>query len=129
MSGQFPPLTTGRRRHRTLDEARALSAAWRSSGMSKEGWCREQGLLRSSLESCLTRVMQAEAAERSGPVGFMAVEPPPGRSSPSSPGPGVVEDGDPAPGLTVMIGDRLRVTGLDLSGVVDLARRLGVVAG
>jgi hypothetical protein len=71
MSSTSPPLNAPRRR-RTLDEARTLAAAWRASGMTKEGWCRERGLLRSSLESCLIRVMQAEAAGRAG---FIAVTP------------------------------------------------------
>jgi hypothetical protein len=93
--------------------------------MTKEGWCREQGLLRSSLESCLIRVMQAEAAGRAG---FIAVTPPSKRTWAPTPVAIHDDEGGPTVGLSVSIGKHLHVAGLDLAGVVELARRLGVVA-
>jgi hypothetical protein len=94
------------RRRRSLDEARDLVAAWRTSGESKAAWCRSQGVLCSTLHSCLARIQQREVT---GPFlrspGFIAVHPP--------------RPAEPASGeLCLEIGSDVRVLGLDLPGLV-----------
>jgi len=44
MSTTPPSPEKPKRQHRTLDEARDLVAAWQSSGMTKEAWCRDRGV-------------------------------------------------------------------------------------
>jgi hypothetical protein len=40
---------------RTLEEAAALVCQWQASGLGKQVWCNEQGILRSALNSYLHR--------------------------------------------------------------------------
>jgi hypothetical protein len=80
--------------------------------VGKEAWCRSQGILRSTLNSCLVRVQRAEAALAS-PVasGFIAVHPP--RSA------------APVSGeLRLALGGEVQVHGLDLAGVIMVLRAL-----
>jgi hypothetical protein len=49
----------GRGPQRSLDEARHLASQWQASGLSKQAWCREQGILPSTLQSCMTRTNRA----------------------------------------------------------------------
>lgn len=98
-----------RRRVRTITEARELVAAWRASGLNKESWCRSQGILRSALLSCLSRV---EALDGPGVVpGFIEVRP----GSRAVPPPG---------SLIVELGSGMRLVGLDAAGAVALIRSL-----
>jgi hypothetical protein len=46
----------GRGSHRTLDEATTLVSQWQASGLSKQAWCNEQGILPTALISCLHRI-------------------------------------------------------------------------
>src|SRR5271170_381746 len=45
----------GRGPQRSLEEARHLASQWQASGLSKQAWCREQGILPSTLQSCMHR--------------------------------------------------------------------------
>jgi hypothetical protein len=102
------------RRRRSLDEAHDLAAAWRASGETKAAWCRSQGVLCSTLHSCLVRVQHpAVAAPSPSASGFIAVLPP----RPAEP-----TSGD----LCLEIGSEVRVLGLDLPGVVAVLRALRV---
>lgn len=102
------------RRRRNLEEASDLVAAWRASGETKAAWCRSQGVLCSTLHSCLVRVQQPEVAASSPAAsGFIAVLPP--------------RPAEPASGdLCMEIGPEVRVLGLDLAGVVSVLRALRV---
>jgi hypothetical protein len=94
------------RRRRSLDEARDLVAAWRTSGESKAAWCRSQGVLCSTLHSCLVRNERSEVAVPSpGSSGFIAVQPP----CPAEPASGE---------LCLEIGSDVRVLGLDLPDLI-----------
>lgn len=102
-----------RRRIRTLAEAHELVTAWKASGLNKEAWCRSQGILRSTLQSCQGRV------EERSPVaaGFIEVKPaevPPVTSASES---AVVLD----------LGHGLRVVGLNAAVVIALVRALRAV--
>ena len=102
------------RRRRSLNEARDLVAAWRASGEIKAAWCRSQGVLCSTLHSCLVRVQQpAVVASSAAASGFIAVLPP--RSV-------VPASGD----LCLEVNSEFRVLGLDLPGVVAVLRALRV---
>jgi hypothetical protein len=103
---------TGRGSRRNLQEARELVLAWRSSGMNKESWCRRQGILRSALHSCLTRVDQADGISTTRVTsGFLKVCPP-GPLDPFT------------EGLRIELGSGLRVLGLELGDVVSVLRAL-----
>lgn len=67
MNDPAPP----RRRIRTLSEARDLVSAWKASGQNKEAWCRSQGILRSTLQSCMIRIEERGSV----PAGFIEVKP------------------------------------------------------
>jgi hypothetical protein len=100
------------RRRRSLDEARDLVVAWRTSGESKAAWCRSQGVLCSTLHSCLARIQPSEVAVPSpASSGFIAVQPP----CPAEPASGE---------LCLEIGSDVRVRGLDLPGLVAVLRAL-----
>lgn len=106
MNDPVPP----RRRIRTLSEARDLVAAWKASGQNKEAWCRSQGILRSTLQSCMIRIEE----RGSEPVGFIEVKP--AQRNPvatSAPSPVILE-----------LGHDLRVIGLDAAGLAALVRAL-----
>jgi len=62
------------RRRRSTEEAIALVGEWRSSGLNKDAFCRERGVLRSSLLSCLQRVATHESRSLA-PQGFVEVRP------------------------------------------------------
>jgi hypothetical protein len=49
----------GRGPQRSLEEARHLASQWQASGLSKQAWCREQGILPSTLQSCMHRTNRA----------------------------------------------------------------------
>lgn len=95
-----------RRRHRSLDEASALVGAWQASGLTKEAFCRSQGIQRSTLSSCLRRTLGCRAVPIA-PAGFVEIRPP-----------AVPE------GLILEVGGALRVLGLDVDGVVALVAAL-----
>ena len=99
-----------RRRVRTLNEAHELVAAWKSSGQNKEAWCRSQGILRSSLLSCLSRV---EERARHPRAGFIEVLPPGTAAASTAP-----------PALALELGHGMRVVGFDAAGVLALVRAL-----
>ena len=121
MGTETSPSGPGRRPHRTLAEARELVAAWRSSGQKKESWCRAQGLLRSTLSSCLQRVEYADGASR--PVGsFIAVRPPRCRRPTS------VAASPALPTIAIELPDGILITGLDASGAALLIGQLGAPA-
>ena len=48
--------------------------AWQASDQRKSAWCRSQGIIGTTLESCLVRIRRADAQVRSS--GFIAVHPP-----------------------------------------------------
>jgi hypothetical protein len=98
------------RRVRPLNEARELVAAWRSSGQSKEAWCRSQGILRSALNSWLYRIEERGPE----PAGFIEVKP--GSAAPVA--------SATRPALILEFGHGLRLIGLDAAGVVELLRAL-----
>ena len=50
-----PSRSRSRGPQRTREEAAALVCQWQASGLSKQGWCNEQGILRSALNSYLHR--------------------------------------------------------------------------
>ena len=107
-----------KRQHRTLDEARALVAAWRGSGQGKQAWCREHGLLRSTLSSCLYRLDEADAA-RPAPGTFIALRPPRAVHA-------AEVDQSPSPAtVAIDLPSGLRITGLDARGVATVVRMLG----
>lgn len=95
-----------RRPHRSLDEASTLAAAWQSSGLTKESFCRSQGIQRSTLSSCLLRTVGRRPSSVA-PAGFVEIRPP-----------AVVD------GLVLELGDGLRVVGLDVDCVVALVGAL-----
>ena len=106
------------RKGRTLDEARELVAAWRSSGMGKAAWCRERGVLRSALSSWIYRLADAGAVPAT-PSTFIALRPP--RSMPGD----VVDRAVPLPCVAIDLPSGLRITGLDAAGaatVISLLR-------
>jgi hypothetical protein len=45
----------GRGPQRSMEEATALARQWQASGQNKQAWCNAQGILRSTLISCLHR--------------------------------------------------------------------------
>jgi len=53
--------TTDRQRHRSVEEWRALVAAWRASGKSSFVWCKEQGISRESLRRWKKRLGRSTA--------------------------------------------------------------------
>ena len=93
------------RKRRSADEAAALVADWRSSGLTKQAFCRERGLLRSTLVSCLSRVTAA-------PAGFVEVRP----------------RREPVVGVQLEIEGGLRVTGLDVTTAAALIGALRAVS-
>ena len=103
--------------YRSIEEARTLVAAWRSSGEGQESWCRKQGIQRSALSSYLRRVgdrFPPRLPERGSP--FIPV---------------VVRAGAPtaaesATGFqpVVEFPGGIRVTGLPISGVAALVQAL-----
>jgi len=99
------------RRHRTLPEAIALVNEWRSSGLSKQAFSAQRGILRSALMSCIERVT-APKVRSPAPEGFIEVRP----SSPRSCG-----------ALTLEIDGGLRVIGLDVATAVGLVSALRAV--
>lgn len=101
-----------RRRRRTMSEARDLVSAWRSSGQPKESWCRTQGILRSTLLSCLSRVDEADRTPSSS--GFIEVRP----ARPDIPEP------SPLSPLVLELGPGIRLVGLDAASVMALVRAL-----
>jgi hypothetical protein len=106
-----------KRQHRTLDEARDLVTAWRGSGMGKEAWCRERGLLRSVLSSCLYRVEAADAAP-TAPATFIPIRPA------VHPQPELMEPPVRSRTVAIELPDGLRITGLDASGAATVVRLL-----
>jgi ABC-type protease/lipase transport system fused ATPase/permease subunit len=104
-----------RRRIRTLAEAHELVAAWKASGLNREAWCRSQGILRSTLQSCQGRVEKRSPV----PAGFIEVKP--AGVSPATPA------SASASALTLDLGHGLRVVGLDAAAVVELVRALRAV--
>lgn len=113
------PSTTEKpkRQHRSLEEARDLVAAWRSSGIGKEAWCRERGLRRSMLSSCLYRTEAAEAQPSSAAT-FLAISPP------RSLRPAAVEPPATSPSVSIELPCGLRVTGLDAASAAIVVRLL-----
>jgi hypothetical protein len=108
----MPSSGTGLGIRRSLEDARELVQAWRSSGMSKKAWCQKQRILRSSLHSYLTRVDRADGVlVRPEVSGFVEVRPP------RTLEPSVV-------GLQIELGGGMRVVGLDLGDVVSVLRTL-----
>ncbi|MBA3591900.1 MAG: hypothetical protein H0W48_14750 [Methylibium sp.] len=95
------------RLRRSPAEAAALVADWRASGLNKEEFSRQRGILRSALTSCLDRVLARESAS---PTGFIEVCPP---ASVNAGG-----------GLSLEIGECLRLTGIDVSTAVTLVSAL-----
>jgi hypothetical protein len=53
--------TTGRQRHRSVEEWRTLVAAWRASGKTSFVWCKEQGISRESLRRWKKRLGRSTA--------------------------------------------------------------------
>ncbi len=100
-----PPSSPVRVR-RSAEEASALVADWRASGLNKEEFSRQRGILRSALTSCLDRVLTRESAS---PSGFIEVRPP-----------SAVAVG----GLTLEFGGGLRLTGLDVVTAAALVSAL-----
>ena len=45
----------GRGPQRSIADAHALVSQWQASGLSKQSWCSEQGILPSALNSCQRR--------------------------------------------------------------------------
>lgn len=45
----------GRGHQRSLEEAAALVHQWQASGLCRQAWCDQHGILRSTLVSCLRR--------------------------------------------------------------------------
>ncbi len=117
MSTTSPASEKPKRQHRTLIEARDLVAAWRDSGMGKESWCRERGLLRSTLSSCLYRVEQADAPAGS-PATFIAIRPPRHAQ------PDVVGSQSPCSTVAIELPSGVRITGLDATGAATVIRQL-----
>ncbi len=102
------PIARRTRTHRTAVEAAALVAEWRASGLNKQSFARQSGVLRSTLNSCLKRVDQGASA----PAGFVEVRPARIQST-----------GD----LTLELGE-LRVIGLDVGTAAALVVALRSVA-
>ena len=88
---------------RSPAEAASLVADWRASGLNKQAFCRERGILRSTLLSCLTRIEPAAA-----PVGFVELRP----------------RREPADRLRLEIDGCLAVTGLDVAAAAALIAAL-----
>jgi len=53
--------TTGKQRHRSVEEWRTLVAAWRASGKTSFAWCAEQGISRESLRRWKKRLGRSTA--------------------------------------------------------------------
>ena len=49
-----------RQRHRSADEWRGLLTAWKQSGMTREAWCREQGVSKESLRRWTKRLNRTD---------------------------------------------------------------------
>lgn len=100
------PTSSPIRVRRSAEEAAALVADWRASGLNKEEFSRQRGILRSALMSCLDRVLARESAS---PSGFIEVRPPASTAS---------------GGLSLEIGAGLRLTGLDVAMAAALVTAL-----
>ena len=107
----LPSASPIRRRHRSAEEAVALIADWRSSGLGKSAFCHERGIPQSQLWSCLGRAT-SNNMNSPAPAGFVEVLP---RLSTSR-------------GLTLEIADGVRVVGLDVSAVAALITALRAVS-
>lgn len=91
---------------RSADEAACLVAEWRASGLNREEFSRQRGILRSALTSCLDRVLARESAS---PAGFIEIRPPASASG---------------GGLSLEFGPGLRLTGLDVATAASLVSAL-----
>ena len=94
---------------RSAEEAAALVADWRASGLNKEKFSRQRGILRSALMSCVERVLARESAS---PSGFIEVRPPASTTW---------------AGLSLEFGPCLRLTGLDVTTAASLVSALMTV--
>ncbi len=110
MAESITPISSPIRR-RTAAEAIALVEEWRSSGLNKNAFCEQRGVLRSALISCLSRAAPVEAYP-AAPDGFIEVRPSPSRT---------------CAGLTLEIEGGLRVTGLDVATAAGLVSALRAV--
>lgn len=108
MTEEIKSTETSARRNRTIEEAVALVDAWRTSDLSKDDFCRQRGIVRSSLTSCLQRVEKRES-QSSVAAGFVEVRP---RSSPS------------CTALTLEIDGAYRVVGMDMPTMIALISAL-----
>jgi len=63
-----PVLKSLPRPQRSPIEARALVIAWQASDQSKSAWCRSQGIIRTTLQSCLVRIRVSAKAPSHGGV-------------------------------------------------------------
>lgn len=111
MTESITTISIPARRRRSTEEAIALVGAWRSSGLNKDAFCRERGVLRSSLLSCLQRVATHESRSLV-PTGFVEVRP-----SPSV-----------LPCLALELEGGMRVVGLDVPMAVALVTALRTVS-
>jgi hypothetical protein len=105
-----PVPSSSPRRQRSLSEARALVSAWQASSQSKSSWCRAQGVLETTLQSCLTRVRRADGTGLGS--GFIAVCPP-RQVMPSVAGE-----------LRIDLGGVMQLLGLHLDDVAQVLRAL-----
>lgn len=112
-----PTTEQPKRQRRTLTEARDLVVAWRGSGMNKEAWCRERGLLRSTLSSCLYRIEQADTTAAS-PATFIAIRPP------RYPRAETIDLPSPSSTVAIELPSGLRIIGLDVAGAAAVVRLL-----
>jgi len=96
------------RRIRTLAEAGELVATWKASGQTKGAWCQAQGLLRSTLQSCLQRVEAKDLAP-----GFIEIRPTSATEEHGSGGTLILE-----------LGHGMRLVGLDVAQAIALVRGL-----
>jgi len=67
--------TTGKQRHRSVEEWRTLVAAWRASGKSSFVWCKEQGISRESLRRWKKRLGRSTAEPSLVQIPRMAATP------------------------------------------------------
>lgn len=107
-SSQSPP--------RSLSEIRDLVALWKSSGLGQAEWCEARGMKRSTLAWYVKRVRLAT------PRGFIALR------QQAVPSAEVASSPREAGNLVLDMSHGLRISGLQVADVVELARALAEVA-
>ena len=105
-----------------IKEARALVAAWRTSGEGRASWCRTRGILPSMLKSYVHRVEgyppRASRRVGDGVGGFIPVVVREHEGVPTGPA------ANPGFQPVVELPGGIRVTGLPITGVVTLVQAL-----